>query len=68
MANRYGEAFPVQEESLGGLTKLEYAAIHIVAGMVANVGVEVLDDAPDYHKARAKFAVEQAKALFDALP
>jgi hypothetical protein len=34
MTNKFAEAFPVSnDENLGGLSKREYAAIHILAGM-----------------------------------
>lgn len=43
MANRNAEAFPVDgEQNLHGLTKREYAAIHILAGLVVGIRNEVV--------------------------
>lgn len=62
MANKYAEAFPVDpDQNLCGLTKREYAAIHILAGLVQGVRNEVvLRQLPED-------AIELADKLLDRL-
>jgi hypothetical protein len=63
MANQNSAAFPSGEHLTEGLTKLEYAAIHICAAMIAYTGRL----AEGYEDVAAQHAVKQAKALFKKL-
>ena len=62
MAHKNAEAFPASDaQNLGGLTKREYAAIHILAGMVNGIRNEnVLRSLP-------KEAVRLTDLLMDEL-
>ena len=69
MANRNAEAFPVSDEGamVGGLTKREYAAIHILASIATRDAGPATFDRRDSDKALAAQALRLANALMDAL-
>ena len=70
MTNKNAEAFPVDgEQNLHGLTKREYAAIHILAGLVGNHLREsaVKDVSRAMRDETVDLAVELADRLLDTL-
>ncbi len=65
-----GEAFPTtHEQNLGGLTKREYAAIHILAGLVGTQLHEggMLDGVSAHRAAAVELAVDMADRLMRSL-
>ncbi len=73
--NADNPAFPLPVQAVAGLTKREYMATHLMAGLATWApflgATDMQTGSPEWHaatqKARAEYAVAEADALLEAL-